>query len=51
MEGRPPLHLRIWLYLAKRSDRQGAPVLICKEETKVMLACSGHHISKAFQGR
>lgn len=22
-------YLRIWLYLAKRSERQGAPVLIC----------------------
>lgn len=22
-------HLKIWLYFAKRSERQGAPVLIC----------------------
>lgn len=28
---RHPLYLRIWLYLAKRSDRQGAPVLIWKK--------------------
>lgn len=27
-------HLMSWLYLARRSDRQGAPVLIYKENTK-----------------
>ena len=35
-------YLRIWLYLAKRSDRHGAPVLIWKEKTKATAAYSGH---------
>lgn len=37
---RHPFYLRIWLYLAKRSDRQGAPVLIWKEKKVTLLTVS-----------
>lgn len=47
---RHPLYLRIWLYLAKRSDRQGAPVLIWKK-TEAEFACCGHPISVGILGR
>lgn len=42
-------NLRIWLYLAKRSERQGAPVLICVGEKKgsyISLTWSPFHTSK-----
>lgn len=38
----PADHLRSWLYLAKRSERQGAPVLICKKERSRQVYLSGH---------
>lgn len=32
------VYLSSWLYLAKRSDRHGAPVLICESE-ELLLGC------------
>ena len=46
-----PLYLRIWLYLAKRSDRQGAPVFIWKGKRQVTYACWGHSIFVSISGR
>lgn len=50
-QGRQPLYLRIWLYLAKRSDRQGAPVLIWRRKDRSCLLTVGLKSWETFWAR
>lgn len=50
-DGRQSLYLRIWLYLAKRSDRQGAPVLIWRRKDRSCLLTVGLQSWETFWAR